>query len=154
MAPQCGSANLVIQYFYNYCPTDTSEYYDDLTIALRLPPVPWFTNSPLITFRIPLPHLSPYSHNMFTEADIKGLLRTYPAAPPYIELLSGTGIITEATLRTEISQRILDSPHSPGRTSVFELGSDFSIEARVIERLLPAQQGDWARVGASTIITA
>ncbi|RPA97451.1 hypothetical protein L873DRAFT_1790952 [Choiromyces venosus 120613-1] len=91
---------------------------------------------------------------MFTEADIKGLLRTYPVAPPYIELLSGTGIVTEATLRNEIFQRILNSPDSPGRTSVFELGKDFSVEARVIERLLPAQQGDWARVGASTIITA
>jgi len=148
----CKAGDTIIVLLYSS--TETSEYYDNpLPYRIALRPLHPSVHQ-LITFRIPLPHLSPYSHNMFTEADIKGLLRTYPAAPPYIELLSGTGIITEATLRTEISQRILDSPHSPGRASVFELGNDFSVEARVIERLLPAQQGDWARVGASTIITA
>jgi hypothetical protein len=91
---------------------------------------------------------------MFTEVDIKALLRATPSAPPFVELLSGTGIVTESTLRTEISNRILDSPNSPGRTSVFELAKEFLVEARAVERLLPAQQEGWARIGASTIITA
>lgn len=39
------------------------------------------------------------------------------------------------------------------RTSVFGLGTELSLQPRVIERLLPVHLSGWGRVGAATIIT-
>lgn len=89
---------------------------------------------------------------VFSEPDVKALLRALPSAPPFIELLDGTGIITEKLLRAELSRLILDSPELPGRTSVFELGKELFVEAEAVERLLPAQQETWARIGTAIIV--
>lgn len=89
---------------------------------------------------------------VFSEPDVKALLRALPSAPPFIELLDGTGIITEKLLRAELSRLILDSPELPGRTSVFELGKELFVEAEAVERLLPAKQETWARIGTAIIV--
>lgn len=105
---------------------------------------------------------------MIADKDIKALFRGYnsqsssplatpgvPSPPPYLELLSGTGVILESSAKGEIETRVIrDRSNERPRTSVVQLASELSLEPRTIERLLPYHCEGWGRIGASTIITA
>ncbi|KAI5846278.1 hypothetical protein DFP73DRAFT_383338 [Morchella snyderi] len=104
---------------------------------------------------------------MIADKDIKALFRGYssqsssplatpeiPLPPPYLELLSGTGIILERSAKEEIETRVIrDISHERPRTSIVQLASELSLESRTIERLLPYHREGWGRIGASTIVT-
>jgi hypothetical protein len=80
--------------------------------------------------------------------DTKALFRLLTPPSPYLELTTGTGIITESHARASIAQIIGAGEE---RTSIFAIAGELSIDPRAVERLLPAEEG-WGRVGASAIV--